>query len=132
MIGHDPVAFLGHRPVEGPQAHFPMREGQVAGRRRRERAGEGGVGVAVGQYAVRTRDAELVEEGLGQRVVVVPAGAHDQVFVAAPGELPRDRRKLDEWQRCSDHTEHFHNGVPLSGRVVQAGTALTGVCLRRR
>ncbi|MER5446769.1 hypothetical protein ABT065_14140 [Streptomyces sp. NPDC002764] len=89
-------------------------------------------GSAITLRYVRTRDAELVEEGLGQRVVVVPAGAHDQVFVAAAGKLPRDRRKPDERRTCSDRTEHFHNGVPLSGRVFHAGTALSGVCIRQR
>ncbi|MEU1267056.1 hypothetical protein [Streptomyces sp. NPDC005799] len=61
-------------------------------------------------------------------MVVVLAGVHDQLFVAAAGELARDRCKLDERRTCTDHTEHFHNGVPLSGRVVHAGTALSGVC----
>ncbi|GAP48565.1 amino acid adenylation domain-containing protein [Streptomyces azureus] len=105
MIGHDPVAFLGDRPVEGPQARF-----EAHGRR---------------------RDAELVEEGLRQRVVIVQAGVHDPVLAAAAGEVPRDRRRLDDLRTCADHAEPLHNGVPPSYRAV-ADKALPGACACRR
>ncbi len=52
VVGEDPVVLLGHAPVEGSEPRLEMGDGQVQ-LDRRERPGDGRVGVAVDDHPVR-------------------------------------------------------------------------------
>lgn len=63
MVGQHPVDFLGHPPIEGAQARFHVRQGDMQFDRR-QGAGEGGVGIAMDQDPVRPFVQEARLDGL--------------------------------------------------------------------
>ncbi len=147
----DPVAFLGHRQVEAPQARFDMGDRHLfAGG---VRPGERRVGVAVDEHPVGPlgldrfpdrqghrgrvgraqvepvgglRDAELVEEDLRHaRVPVLPGVQHDLVDPALP-QRQGERGGLDELGAVPDHREDLRHGrydTRRFGAVSSAGRA---------
>ena len=54
-------------------------------------------------------NAEIVEEGAGQRIIVVLARVHDDLVDTSPLARSKDRREFRKVRTCSDHVEKFHH-----------------------
>ena len=152
MVGDQPVRLLGHAPVEAAQARLDVGERQVQlrrGERRCQRRVGVAVGQhevrpalehrglerlqharrlaavaarADAEIEVGLRDAELGEEDVGHRRVVVLAGVHDEVLDARAagvrgGDRAADRRELHELRARADHLHQAHR---LRARLASA------------
>ena len=144
MIRHDAVHFLGHLPIEGPQARLDMAEGD-AHLRRDEGARERRVRVPVdeeqvralllqdllepahhvcglppvapaphAQVVIRPGDVEGIEEHVGHVLVVMLARV-DQDLLMVLTDLAAHRRGLDELGSRADDARDFHAASDGSG-----------------
>ena len=126
VVGHDPVDFLGHRPVARAQAGLDVSHRNAA-LRRHQRTRDGGVHIArdhdeigatlfadlvkthhdlsclprlvVGadlEVNIGQGHAELIEEDLRHRAIIMLAGMHQQMWHIPCGQRLDERRHLHE------------------------------------
>jgi hypothetical protein len=144
VVGHDPVPLLRHRRVEGSEAGLDVRQPRpaptdVLDLARHDRAGQGGVRVAVDQHPVRldvghdrlesahhlgrldrVRSAPDFQVEARRRHLEIPEeGRAHRVVVMLPGvdqqlgvlaeEGAADGRGLHELRASADHGEDLHD-----------------------
>jgi hypothetical protein len=107
MIGQDPIDLLGHAPVERTHACFDVGDGNVQ-LRRRKRAGQRRVGVAVDQHPRRPL---LGEDPLDR---LQHATGHGGVAESADAEMMAWRSKPE---LLEEHVRH--RGVEVLSGVDQ-------------